>query len=276
MTPKRKRANMTGPPRKSYTAKHKLEVIAYAKKHGNRAAGRQYGVAETCVREWKKAEEELKMSQPWKRAGRGRNARWPILEDNLASWVRAQRGAGRVLSAVNIHTKAQTMAVELGIMDFKGSPSWVFKFMKRKRLSVQVRKTVGTHFGLKPFKRKFCHKSFSSQSYLNTHVRTHTERKPYKCEKCHKAFTQMVQLRNHSKTHREKRFQQTEDLTGTAKTDMKEKPKLKGLGIQMSPVDSSGVFLVKPFGCVICDDMFKVEKEFIYHCFQACYSPVDS
>src|SRR6218665_2694625 len=64
MAPKRKRDEMTGPPRKSYTAEHKLEVVAYAKEHGNRAAGRQYGVGETSVREWKKSEEELNMLQP--------------------------------------------------------------------------------------------------------------------------------------------------------------------------------------------------------------------
>jgi len=143
MAPKRKRDEMTGPPRKSYTAEHKLEVVAYAKEHGNRAAGRQYGVGETSVREWKKAEEELKMLQPRKRARRGQSAKWPILEDNLASWVHAQRDAGRAVSTVNIRMKAKTMAVEMGIMNFLGNPSWIYKFMKRKQLSVRVRTTVG-------------------------------------------------------------------------------------------------------------------------------------
>ena len=136
MAPKRKRDDTTGPPQKSYTAEHKLEVIAYAKEHGNRAAGRQYGVGEASVHDWKKAEEELKMLQPQKRARCGQSVKWPILEDNLASWVRAQRDAGRAVSTVNICMKAQTMVTEMGIMDFKGNPSWIFKFMKRKQLSV--------------------------------------------------------------------------------------------------------------------------------------------
>lgn len=143
MASKRNREDTNGPPRKSYTAKHKLEIINYAKEHGNRAAGRQYGVGEASVRDWKKAEEELKISKPQKRASRGHSAKWPILEENLASWVRAQRDAGSAVSTVNIRMKAQTIATEMNIMNFKGNPSWIFKFMKRNQLSVRVRTTVG-------------------------------------------------------------------------------------------------------------------------------------
>ena len=34
----------------SYTHKLKLEVILYAEKYSNRAAGRKYGIDEACVR----------------------------------------------------------------------------------------------------------------------------------------------------------------------------------------------------------------------------------
>ena len=82
MAPKRKRDDTAGPSRKSYTDDHKLEVIAYAKEHRNRAAVRQYGFGETSVREWKKAEKDLKMLQPRKHARHGQSAKWLILEEN--------------------------------------------------------------------------------------------------------------------------------------------------------------------------------------------------
>lgn len=48
--------------RLSYNVNFKLEVIKYAKEHGNRAAERHFGPppTEKMIREWKKQEEQLK------------------------------------------------------------------------------------------------------------------------------------------------------------------------------------------------------------------------
>ena len=48
-----------GTPRVSYTTAFKLRVIAYAVSNGNRAAGRQFSVDESCVRRWKLQRERL-------------------------------------------------------------------------------------------------------------------------------------------------------------------------------------------------------------------------
>ena len=37
-----------------------MEIIQYAKQNGNRAAGREFNVAESSIREWRKNEEKLK------------------------------------------------------------------------------------------------------------------------------------------------------------------------------------------------------------------------
>ena len=37
----------------------KLDIISFAKQMGNRAAGREYNVAESSIREWRKNEERL-------------------------------------------------------------------------------------------------------------------------------------------------------------------------------------------------------------------------
>ena len=41
----------SGSPRASYTASFKLRVVAYAVDKGNRAAGKQFNVDESCVQE---------------------------------------------------------------------------------------------------------------------------------------------------------------------------------------------------------------------------------
>ncbi|KAJ1372359.1 hypothetical protein KIN20_034497 [Parelaphostrongylus tenuis] len=43
-----------------YSVDEKLEIIEFAKGNGNRAAGREYNVAESSIREWRKNEEKLR------------------------------------------------------------------------------------------------------------------------------------------------------------------------------------------------------------------------
>ncbi|CAI4226890.1 unnamed protein product [Auanema sp. JU1783] len=45
---------------RSYGVDEKLEIIDFAKNNGNRAAGREYNVAESSIREWRKNEERLR------------------------------------------------------------------------------------------------------------------------------------------------------------------------------------------------------------------------
>ena len=49
--------------RHCYNIKFKLDVVAYAKDHGNRAAARYFGPppTEKMVRTWRKQEEQLKL-----------------------------------------------------------------------------------------------------------------------------------------------------------------------------------------------------------------------
>ena len=60
-----------GSPRASYTASFKLRVVAYAVDKGNRAAGKQFNVDESCVRRWRSQREKLLKTPRNKRAQRG-------------------------------------------------------------------------------------------------------------------------------------------------------------------------------------------------------------
>ncbi|GMT11329.1 hypothetical protein PFISCL1PPCAC_2626 [Pristionchus fissidentatus] len=59
---RRREGSGTPPPRtlKQYSVEEKLDIIDYAKSTGNRAAGREFNVAESSIREWRKHEIKLR------------------------------------------------------------------------------------------------------------------------------------------------------------------------------------------------------------------------
>ena len=82
--------------RRSYKASFKLEVIAYAEEHGNRAAGRKFGISEKVPKDWQKQKPKLSDMKKSKKANRGCKPRWVQLEDVLQDWILTQRAACRV------------------------------------------------------------------------------------------------------------------------------------------------------------------------------------
>uniref|UniRef100_A0A0N4U169 HTH psq-type domain-containing protein n=1 Tax=Dracunculus medinensis TaxID=318479 RepID=A0A0N4U169_DRAME len=55
------KASQKGRKLKQYVLKEKLDIIDYAKVIGNRAAGREFSVAESSIREWRKNEHRLRL-----------------------------------------------------------------------------------------------------------------------------------------------------------------------------------------------------------------------
>lgn len=143
----RKKQQQQQQQRRSFTNARKLEVVAVAKKKGNRAAAREAGVVESMVRRWRLHEDKIKSMCPQLRAnGRGMKCRWPDLERELVSWITAQRDAGRAASTIAIRLKAINVARERGLEGFGGNPSWCQRFMKRNNLVVRGRgKTAPGH-----------------------------------------------------------------------------------------------------------------------------------
>ncbi|KAJ8280487.1 hypothetical protein GJAV_G00055280 [Gymnothorax javanicus] len=128
--------------RHAYDADFKLKAISHAVEHGNRAAAREFNINESMVRKWRKQEDDLRQVKKTTQSFRGNNARWPQLEDKIEQWVIEQRAAGRSVSTVSIRMKATALARDMNINDFRGGPSWCFRFMKRRNLSIRTRTTV--------------------------------------------------------------------------------------------------------------------------------------
>ena len=66
--------------RQSYMTSEKLKIIQFAQEHGNQAAQREFGIAESNVRLWCKSKENLQKMQRLQRANHGRKAAWPRFE----------------------------------------------------------------------------------------------------------------------------------------------------------------------------------------------------
>jgi transposase-like protein len=100
--------------RKSYTADFKLKVIDFAETNGNRAAGREYNVDETFIRDWKKLKTSLKYMNRNKRANRGKIAQWPELEE-LKNWIVERRRVEKrqVSTITQSHKSHLTLEIQI-------------------------------------------------------------------------------------------------------------------------------------------------------------------
>uniref|UniRef100_A0A8C4STC8 HTH CENPB-type domain-containing protein n=1 Tax=Erpetoichthys calabaricus TaxID=27687 RepID=A0A8C4STC8_ERPCA len=129
---------------RSFMAGEKLKVILEAEKIGNRAAGRKYGVPESCVRDWRQKKEKLSSCNINRPAFRGKSAKFPQVEVALADYIQDRRQLGYAVSTEMIQMKACDIAKERGILitQFKASRGWITRFMRRNGLSIRHRPTI--------------------------------------------------------------------------------------------------------------------------------------
>lgn len=128
---------------KNYTASFKLAVIKRAETIGNRGAGREYEVDERCIRRWRNNKKKIEKMPRFKRADRYGKTKYPQLEEKLEEWVNNEREKGLAISTVRIRLRAKLIAENMGITDFKAGPSWCYRFMKRRKLSIRTRTSIG-------------------------------------------------------------------------------------------------------------------------------------
>ena len=105
--------------RQSYTTSEKLKIIQFAEEHGNRAAQREFGIAESNVRLWHKSKENLQKMPRLQRADRGRKAAWPRLKQDLMAWITEKRNNGLAILPAMVRLKAFEIS-----KDRKRSVAW--------------------------------------------------------------------------------------------------------------------------------------------------------
>ena len=148
------------------------------------------------------------------------------------------------------------------------------------------------HPGEKPHKRKLCLDVFPQKRNLHEPSKTDDEESSYTVKLCEERSEQTADLNVPLETDEGENdnlqvstmqkssladceTEQTKDLTVALKTNGGENKQLEFSEHQKSSFGDSDSFLVKPFGCVFCDEMFQVEIEFKGHCVQVCYFPVE-
>lgn len=161
--------------RKSYTSNFKISVCERAEKIGNRATAREFGIDERNVRRWRSEKESLEKMPKLKRARRRGTVCYPFLEASLENWIKEQRDKGLPVSTVRIRLQAKLIAQQLGLENFKGGSNWCYRFMKRKKLSVRVRTTIGqalpTDYEEKQASfRDYIHTVIKEQKFPDSHV----------------------------------------------------------------------------------------------------------
>ncbi|KAK6299839.1 hypothetical protein J4Q44_G00298720 [Coregonus suidteri] len=161
--------------RHAYDADFKLKAVGHAVEYGNRAAAREFNINESMVRKWRKQEDDLRQVNKTKQSFRGNKARWPQLEDKLEQWVVEQRAASRSVSTVTIRMKATALARDMIIDEFRGGPSWCFRFMEIRNLSIRTRTTVSQQLP-KDYQEKlvtfraYCKKKITEKKIRPEHI----------------------------------------------------------------------------------------------------------
>ena len=123
--------------RRSFSSAKKKEIIEVTRQLGNtREAARRCGINETVIRRWVAKEPIINAMNPNRRALRGGNARYPLLETNLHEWILTQRERELQLSVIRIRLQAHVIAKEMKIEGFVGSSQWADNFMKRSNLVI--------------------------------------------------------------------------------------------------------------------------------------------
>lgn len=121
--------------RKSYSSLQKLEVVSYAEITGNRQAAKIFSIDESCIRKWRINKELLLEINKERGTKRKPNLHWPTLDNELKTWAMEQMKDGAILKPSEIKTKSIEMAKSLKLSNFKGTSSYIFKFMERYKIS---------------------------------------------------------------------------------------------------------------------------------------------
>jgi transposase-like protein len=135
--------------RKSYVTSDKLKIIAQAELSGNRQAGKIFNIDESLVRKWRLQKANLLLNQE-RNTKRKPNLKFPALEIRLKEFVENKIHEGIQLQPKEIKAEASRIAHEMKISSFKGSSSYIFKFMERYKYTKKHKRKKTAKFLVNP------------------------------------------------------------------------------------------------------------------------------
>jgi len=114
----------------------------------NCVSGRQFGINEKLVRDWRKSKATLQSLPKPKKALRFGLSLFSRLERGLNDWILECRQNGYMVTRSSIRIRALQMAREEkfltidGITEFKASAGWCTRFMNRYELCLRQRTKI--------------------------------------------------------------------------------------------------------------------------------------
>ncbi|XP_075676659.1 uncharacterized protein LOC142645124 isoform X2 [Dermatophagoides pteronyssinus] len=131
--------------RRSFTANKKRQVIEYAEKFGNRAAEKQFSVAESNIRFWRKNKAIIEAMPETLRSLRYSRARHPQLEEELKIIILEQQKQRQTIEQANRIRTCDIRRLALNLarnkfgltpQQFCARPTWVFSFCRRHGIDI--------------------------------------------------------------------------------------------------------------------------------------------
>lgn len=130
--------------RKSYTSGQKLEAVKLAEQTSNRQAAKVFLIDESCIRKWRHSKKLLIEIHNERGTKRKPNLHWPDIDSQLKAWAIAQLSAGIRLKPSQIKAQSIEIAKRLKITNFRGTSSYIFKFMERYHIPGRSKNTPST------------------------------------------------------------------------------------------------------------------------------------
>uniref|UniRef100_A0A0N5AP39 HTH CENPB-type domain-containing protein n=1 Tax=Syphacia muris TaxID=451379 RepID=A0A0N5AP39_9BILA len=138
---------------KQYVLEEKLDIIDYAKVIGNRAAGREFNVAESSIREWRKNEQRLRamLETASERSRIDSTQRRPLSEDlekalvynlqllHIASQSEVPLTWNAIKEKANdIWNKICEKDNDIKGRNFAANMGWIARFIKRNNIQIML------------------------------------------------------------------------------------------------------------------------------------------
>jgi len=123
-----------------YDSALKRKVIVYAEKHGNRAAGRTFGISEANIRRWRSDRHSIFSCKATTKCFTGpKKGRYPEVDEAVLRFVSEMRAKALPITRQAMRSKAGEIAKTLGIDEtkFKATRGWCDRFMRRAGLSLR-------------------------------------------------------------------------------------------------------------------------------------------
>lgn len=134
-------------PKRSFSAKFKLNVVALAEVRGKHFAAKTFNVHRKRVQEWCKMKQHL-IDAPTtekRKPGGGRKLKYPDIDATLMDWFQERRSCGVRVTGKSLRQEALRLHRENGSQSFKASNGWYKRFKTRHHISLRRTTHIAQH-----------------------------------------------------------------------------------------------------------------------------------